>query len=173
MSSRRSVVVAGVDGSAASVVALLHAFDEAWTRGASVEMVTVWQDPPSAPSEDRERLYRAGHRWAVRAQLAALSRARRDSAHVPPVTGVVVPGEPAVALARAGEDAVCVVLGRRTDDVLSACESTREQCMALATCPVVVVSSLTRPCLRRGPGRSDGERLRQVAHWPCTRAVIP
>jgi hypothetical protein len=64
----------------------------------------------------------------------------RKAREVPPLTGVVVRGEPASVLARAGDGASCIVLGRRSDDPLSgACESTRERCMAMAGCPVVVV----------------------------------
>ena len=138
MTSRSSVVVAGVDGSAASVVALAHACDDARARGGSVEMVTVWA-APSAGSTDGCGLYRAGHGWAVRAQAAALAALRMCVLEVPPLTGVVVEGSPAEVLARAGEGTAGIVLGRRPEDrVSAACSSTREQCMARATCPVHV-----------------------------------
>jgi nucleotide-binding universal stress UspA family protein len=156
MRSRESVVVAGVDGSPASVVALLHAFTLARPRDGSVEAVTVWEDPTGLASADEERLYRAGHRWAVRAQRAAVARASRLAREVPPLTGVVVRGDPASVLARAGEGASCIVLGRRSDDPLSsACDSTRERCMALAGCPLVVVPSI-RPASRRAAEGSAG-----------------
>jgi nucleotide-binding universal stress UspA family protein len=140
MRSRESVVVAGVDGSPASIAALVHAFTEARSRGGSVEVVTAWEDPPGTAQVDEERLYRAGHRWAVRAQKAVVARATRLTREVPAIAGVVVQGDPASVLARAGEGALCIVVGRRADDPLSgASDSTRERCMAMASCPVIVV----------------------------------
>jgi nucleotide-binding universal stress UspA family protein len=148
MRSRETVVVAGVDGSAASIEALLHAFTEAQSRGGSVEVVTAWEDPPGRAQADAERLYRAGHRWAVRAQRAVLTRATRLARGVPAIAGVVVRGDPASVLARAGEGALCIVVGRRSDDPLSgASDSTRERCMAMASCPVIVVPQTPRPTL--------------------------
>lgn len=159
MSSRESVVVVGVDGSSAGVVALLHAFVEARCRGGSVEMVTVWEDPAEIAPSDERRLYRAGHRWAVRAQRAAVASAKRLAVEVPPVTGVVVQGEPATVLARAGEGTSCIVLGRRSDDPVSgACDSTRERCMAVADCPVVVVPP-SRPTARVAADALTGARV--------------
>jgi nucleotide-binding universal stress UspA family protein len=164
MCIRESVVVAGVNGAPASVVALRHAFTEALSRGGSVEVVTVWENPEGTAPADEERLYRAGHRWAVRAQRAALARATRLASGVPPVTGVVVRGNPAAMLARAGEGAMCIVLGRRSDDPLSAAQdSTRERCMALATCPVIVVPQ-TPPFSRPAAGASAAGR-----QMPATR----
>ena len=159
MPSRKSVVVAGVDGSPASVAALLHAFIEAGSRGGSVEVVTVWEDPPGLAPADEGRLYRAGHGWAVRAQRAAVVRASQLACEVPPLTGVVVRGEPATVLARAGQGAACLVLGRRSGEPLSgACDSTRERCIALAGCPVVVVPPIP-PVLRSATGTSAGSRV--------------
>jgi nucleotide-binding universal stress UspA family protein len=165
---RTSVVVAGVvadvDGASASVVALLHAFTEAQARGGSVEVVTVWEDPSGTTSGHEERLYRAGHQRAVRAQRAAVARATRLSPEVPPVTGVVVRGDPAAMLARAGEGAISIVLGRRSDDPLSdARDSTRERCMALASCPVIVVPqrpSFSRPATAGASSRRPRAQLR-------------
>lgn len=156
MRSRGSVVVAGVDGSPASIEALLHALGEAQSRGGSVEVVTAWLDPPGVAPADEERLYRAGHRWAVRAQRAAVARATRLAGRVPPITGVVTRGDAASVLARAGQGTSSIVLGRRSDDPLSgARNSTRERCMALATCPVVVVPQ-TPIWPRTDAGTSEG-----------------
>lgn len=142
MRSRQSVVVVGVDGSPASVGALVHAFTQVRSGGGSVEVVTVWEDPLGLAPADEERLYRAGHRWAVRTQRAAVAQASWFACEATPLAGVVVRGDPATTLARAGEGASCIILGRRSDEPLSgACDSTRERCMALADCPVVVVTS--------------------------------
>jgi nucleotide-binding universal stress UspA family protein len=154
MCRRERVVVAGVDGSPASVGALLHAFTEAISRAGSVEVVTAWEDPPGLTPADEERLYRAGHRWAVRAQRATVARASRLAPQVPPVTGVVVRGDAASVLARAGEGASCIVVGRRPGDPISgACDSTRERCMAAAGCPVVVVPPVPSPSRRAAGSR--------------------
>lgn len=135
---RASTVVVGVDGTPASVPAVQRACEEARVRGGVVEVVTVWSYPPGAASE--WLAYRAGRRWALRAQAAVVSRATRGLRHPPPMTGVVVDGDPAHVLARAGRGAVCIVLGRHPGTPLAASSgSTRERCMALADCPVVVV----------------------------------
>jgi nucleotide-binding universal stress UspA family protein len=159
MRSRESVVVAGVDDSPACLEALLHAFTEAQLRGGSVEVVTAWEDPPGVALADEERLYRAGHRWAVRAQRAALARATRVAREIPAITGVVVRGDPASALARAGEGASCIVLGRRSNDPRG---STRERCMAMASCPVIVVPTSPRSSLP-GASASAGGRVPRLA----------
>ena len=163
MRSRESVVVAGVDGSPASIAALVHAFTEARSRGGSVEVVTAWEDPPGTAQVDEERLYRAGHRWAVRAQKAVVARATRLTRGVPAIAGVVVQGDPASVLARAGEGALCIVVGRRVDDPLSdASDSTRERCMAMASCPVIVVPTSPRSSLP-GASASAGSRDPRLA----------
>jgi nucleotide-binding universal stress UspA family protein len=158
MDNRTSVVVAGVDGSAPSRAALLYACDEARARGGTVEIVTVWpRDRGSCPGRDSVA-YRAGHRWAVQAQSAAVARLRRDRPDMPPLTGVVVEGSPAEVLARAGEGTAGIVLGRRREDrSAAACSSTRERCLALATCPVVVVPA--EPSRAGGTDEVAGHRL--------------
>jgi nucleotide-binding universal stress UspA family protein len=158
MGNRRSVVVAGVDGSVSSRAALLYACEEARARGGTVEMVTVWpRGRGSSPGRDSVA-YRAGHRWAVQAQSAAVAGLRRVGPDMPPLTGVVVEGSPAEVLARAGEGTAGIVLGRRPEDrTAAACSSTRERCMALATCPVVVVPA--EPSGAGGTDEAAGHRL--------------
>jgi nucleotide-binding universal stress UspA family protein len=135
---RGATVVVGVDGSPASVSAVHRACEEARVRGGVVEVVTVWTYPPGATSE--WLAYRAGRRWALRAQAAVVSRATGHLTQPPPITGVVVDGDPADVLARAGRGAACIVLGRHPETPLEASSgSTRERCMARAGCPVVVV----------------------------------
>ena len=135
---RGSTVVVGVDGSAASVSAVQRACEEARIRDGVVEVVTVWSYPPGSTSE--WLAYRAGRRWALRAQAAVVARATGRLTQPPPMTGVVVDGDPADVLARAGRGAACIVLGRHPETPLEASSgSTRERCMALAGCPVVVV----------------------------------
>ena len=93
MRGRESVVVVGVDYSPASVVALQHTSTEAGCRGGSVEAVTAWEDTRGLGWADEERLYRAGHRWAVRAPRApALGRC--PVLVVPPIPSA--PPRPAV-----------------------------------------------------------------------------
>ena len=71
---RESVVVVGVDGSPASVDALVHGFGEADARGGWVEVVTAWSWPSA--SADVTELGRAheGRRHA----LADPGRGRRQ-----------------------------------------------------------------------------------------------
>jgi hypothetical protein len=165
---RESVVVVGVDGSPVGVVALLHAYREARSRGGSVEVVTAWQDPPAATTTDERALYRAAHRRAVQAQRAAVASASRLAREVPPITGVVVQGDPASVLARAGEGAACIVLGRPFGDPVSGGrKSTGERCTALAGCPVVVVPPV-RPS-RRDDRASAGHRARRGPSAPLAR----
>lgn len=133
------VVVVGVDGSSASDAALRHALFRAHTYGGSVELVTAWPSH-STDGEDEAVLYRAGHRWAVQTQRAAIERTRSLIAQAPPVTGVVGDCDPAELLSLVGTRAACIVLGKRTDEpVRTACDSIRERCMALTERPVVVV----------------------------------
>jgi hypothetical protein len=137
------VVVVGVDGSSASIGALLHACGEARARGGSVELVTAWSPPPRGA--EQTACYRAGHRWAVQTQVAAVERARRLTTQLPPLTGVVGEGNAASLLATAGARAACIVLGMRTGNPASrGCDSTRKRCRALTTRPVVVVPETPR-----------------------------
>ena len=139
MRTRGSVIIAGVDGSPASVNALERAFVEARRRAGSVELVTVWTDLDIRAAGE-SRSYRAGHRWAAGAQREAVARASLLCAQVPPLTGVVAEGDPASVLARAGAGAACIVLGSSPADSWPAAQdSLRERCTALASCPVVVV----------------------------------
>lgn len=138
MSNRELVVVVGVDGSPDSLVALLHAFREASALGGSVEVVTAWRRTAASGVKNEQILAAAGRRWAVRAQSEVVAHATRFAVQVPPLASVIVEGDPARALARAGEGAACIVLGKR-DPLAAASDSIRERCMALATCPVVVV----------------------------------
>jgi hypothetical protein len=133
------LVVVEVDGSSAGDAALHDALSRAQTYGGSVELVTAW---PSQSEEgvDQAVLYRAGHRWAVGTQRAAVERASTRTADAPSVTGAVGDDDPAELLVEVGARAACIVLGKRTDEpVGSACDSVRESCTALLKRPVVVV----------------------------------
>lgn len=138
--SRESVVVVGVDGSPASVDALVHGFEEADVRGGWVEVVTAWSWPSmSAEATDLGRAHE-GRRHALAVQAATVSKARRRYRGPCRLTAVLVEGDPATVLAHAARGAACLVLGRCIDDSpLDAGDSTRERCLALATSPVVVV----------------------------------
>jgi hypothetical protein len=132
-------------------------------------MVTAWPIPPVESRVGDSMGYRAGHSWAVWAQTAAVTLLRRSVLDVPPLTGVVVEGSPADVLARAGEGTAGIVLGHRPDDPsTAAASSTRERCMALATCPVVVVPDLPgRPPVQDGGSGVDTTARRRSA---ATRA---
>lgn len=140
--SRGSVVVVGLDGSRASVEALAEACELARARQGEVEAVTVWRSPPDIRNE--ELAYRRGHEQAVRVQAAAVaSLTDQLSSRVPaapPISGVVVEGDPGELLARAGRGAACIVLGRRSGR--GAATPTVQRCRRLSSCPVLLAASV-------------------------------
>ncbi|MGA8995610.1 MAG: universal stress protein [Nocardioidaceae bacterium] len=155
MDDRGSTVVVGVDGSAASTVALRVAFTEARLRGGEVEMVTAW-----AWSDDLEAdrtAYRSGRAWAVAAQVAALAGVESGSRDRSRVASVIVDDDPAEALTRAGRGAACIVIGH-AHDRHDGQRSVGSRCRELAACPVMEVPETLRvPGQRRAsvtPGAS-------------------
>lgn len=104
-------IVVAVDGSAASVRALLWALDHAVATGASVEALTAW--PLHGAVFVREV---AGHfcepRWRAReVQADAVARALAEVRETPPYDLRVVNADLVDALVRASARAVIVVVG--------------------------------------------------------------
>ncbi|MFI8100770.1 universal stress protein [Streptomyces sp. NPDC086023] len=128
-------IVAGVDGSAASVTALRFAFDEADLHGAAVRAVSAWQPPVLALH---------GEEGAVRAQRALLAEATAGLAGTYPdvrLTHEVPVGHPVEELARAAEHALAVVVGRRGRGGYTGMRvgSTVHGLLHRAHCPVITV----------------------------------
>lgn len=143
-------MVAGVDGSPASIAALRWAIRQAEVTGSSLDAVMAWEFPiatgsygwaPTAPFDDTD--YR---------ELAAktLNDAVAEVSPPPGVTvnQIVTEGNPAQVLLEAAKDADLLVVGNRGHsafvDALIGSVSVR--CLHHAACPVVIV---------RGPGHGS------------------
>lgn len=140
--TRSGTVVVGVDGSRASVAALILALREAHEQHQAVEVVTVWAPPTAAGGGDGGLfMARAARRRALRVQTLATTRAVRLAGCHVPTTGVLLDGDPADILVQASGDAARLVLGSsrtRTSDGAPAGSVVR-RCLTEATCPVLVV----------------------------------
>ena len=135
-------VLVGVDGSAASLVAVDLAVREATLRGRSLRIVygdpwanhPAWVDLPSVPSGALPSDPLADPERAIR---AATERAGATSV---PMTGEVLAGDPATVLIRASADAELLVLGHRGrggfPELLIG--SVAVKVAAHAACPVIV-----------------------------------
>ncbi|MFB6613044.1 universal stress protein [Streptomyces sp. NPDC056367] len=128
-------VVAGVDGSAASVTALQYALDMADLHGAAVRAISVWQ-PPVFLLHDEE--------VALQAQRALLAEATAGMPEKYPdvrLTHEVPVGHPVEELARAAEHALAVVVGRRGRGGYTGMRlgSTVHGLLHHAHCPVITV----------------------------------
>jgi nucleotide-binding universal stress UspA family protein len=166
-----NVIVVGVDGSEGSRLALRWALDEAIRTGGVVRAVAAWSwdgreiaaaehvrsrkpgttaaaTPPANPAEARER--------ATRTCADEVADAIDESGVRGAVTCEVVEGPAARVLSDAARGARLLVLGSHGHSRLyhSVLGSVSEECIHLATCPVVVVplpgqerpaTSVTRP----------------------------
>lgn len=137
------VVVAGVDGSLASRLALAWAADEAAQRGWHLHVITAWQSPvPSMEGGDAPSSAPAGPDDAaqeatelvdreVRAVLGEeATRARRAE-----------PGRPAEVLLEAARHARLLVIGAPGQGVRDQWRGVAEQVARRARCAVVMVPS--------------------------------
>lgn len=137
-------IVAGVDGSAPSRLALEWAVTEARLRHGQVRAVTAWEVPPvTVGMEGLIRDPDVVPQAARRLQNEALKRV--DSEGVT-VTGDVVQGNASTVLLRAAENADLVVVGSRgfggfTGLLLG---SVSKQVLHHSPCPVLVVRTRSR-----------------------------
>ena len=135
------LIVVGVDGSQGGRRALEWAATEAAARGGSVQAVVAWRwdgpdfERPSVTNPEEERRHA---QQILDRELTALTT-RHGSAH--PVAGEVVEGRAAVALTNAARKADLLVLGSHGHSRLrhTVLGSVSEECIRLATCPVLVV----------------------------------
>lgn len=132
-------ILAGVDGSAPSRLALEWAVEEARLRHGQVRVVTAWEFPPvTVGMEGLIRDPDVFPQAARRVQKETLQRV--DSTGVT-VAGDVVQGHPAEVLLRAAKDADLLVVGSRGlggfEGMLLGSVST--QVLHHSPCPVLVV----------------------------------
>ncbi len=136
-------IVVGVDGSAGSRDALRWAFAEAKLRGASLEVVIVWQYPITASLPTFGAMITPqDFATDARTELLAIIAAEGVSAEAPiPVSTLVAEGNAARALLDASEDADLLVVGSRGHGGFTGVlvGSVSQQCVNHAKCPVVVV----------------------------------
>jgi nucleotide-binding universal stress UspA family protein len=163
---RHRKVVAGFDGSDASVGALREALAEGVRLGADVDVVVAhsladhWADMYAAVPDVEELRTRARDRArAVADQLLAEMAAAAQA--VPRVQVVLVEGSPTGALLEAAEDAAVLVVGSRGHGLIRGLllGSVALHCAVHAPCPVTVVHpqdttapapSADRPAMARG-----------------------
>ncbi|MCU0268827.1 MAG: universal stress protein [Acidimicrobiales bacterium] len=136
-------IVVGVDGSEGARRALRFAAEEARLRGATLEVVMVWQYPTMTtmpvygvlpPAEEMETSARA----TVRKIMADEGL---DSTSDPVAVEIVAEGPPAKTLSTAATGADLLVVGSRGHGGFTGLllGSVSHHCVSHATCPVVVV----------------------------------
>ena len=141
-------VVAAVDGSEESRLALRWAFEYAQMSGAPVEAVIAWEIPPTyglAPSYDDVDFEKKAQETAEETIRAVVG----DNA---PVTLRVERGHPAPILLTASGHAQLLVVGSRGHGAFAGMllGSVSQHCVHQAHCPVVVIR---RPNGEPRPGR--------------------
>lgn len=137
-------IVAGVDGSAASRLALEWAVTEARLRGGQVRAVTAWEFPPVTVG--MEGLIHNPDIFPQAARRLQNEALKEVGSGAVPVTGDVVQGHPATVLLKAAEDADLLVVGSRgfggfTGLLLG---SVSTQVLHHSPCPVLVVRTRAR-----------------------------
>lgn len=156
-----STIVVGVDGSDASVEALAWAIEEGGRRGATVEAVTVWQDPYTVvgpaphPSIHRPTII---HLHDLQESAERSARARLD--HLGEVARVQRKqrgGDAVSVLCEMAGHAELLVVGARGVGGLhgSVLGSVSRGCIQRSPVPVVVVPPAA---VRRGHARRAGRR---------------
>jgi nucleotide-binding universal stress UspA family protein len=146
--SPRPRVVAGVDGSPASVAVVEAAYGEALRRGAVLEIVHVWSFPvyvtgfaPPVPMPPEVYSNAAAEAKAVLDRALAHMPAGSDV----PVTGKLVEGHPSRVLIDYSNGAELLVVGRRGHSRIAELliGSTSRACVEHAKCAVLVVPPST------------------------------
>jgi nucleotide-binding universal stress UspA family protein len=134
-------IVAGIDGSSASILALEWAANQAEFTNSSLEVVAAWEWPTSYgwsfipdgydPAGDLEKI--------LEPVLATLRTTHPDII----VTSKIVEGHPAPVLINESIGADLLVVGSRGHGEFAGMliGSTSEHCVANAACPVVVIRS--------------------------------
>jgi nucleotide-binding universal stress UspA family protein len=158
----RPKIVVGVDGSEASVEALAWAIEESGRRRATVEAVTVWEDPFTVvgpkphPSIHRPTII---HLHDLQESAERKARARlRGVGEIAPVRRKQRGGDAVSVLCEMARHAELLVTGARGVGALEGTllGSVSRGCIQRATVPVVVVppAAVQRRQQRRGGRRS-------------------
>jgi len=147
-------IVVGIDGSKAARRALDWALREAELRHATLEIVSVWEDPyrywgERMPTAEIEREERTALQVTDRLLDEALGEARTRQLDVV-LEAASLEGSPAGRLVERSTGASLLVVGSRGRGGFAGLilGSVSQQCIAHARCPVVVV---------RGPGQDETE----------------
>jgi nucleotide-binding universal stress UspA family protein len=153
MQNERGRVVVGVDGSAGSRAALVHALRDAARRGAAIDVVAVfespqyyWVPPYTAPLVSFEEVREDVRRYTDSMVQEVTGELSGELSPMPPVTVHVVPGSASKALLDAAEDADLLVVGSRGHGAVGSLllGSVSLACTLHAPCPITVVHA-TRP----------------------------
>ena len=138
-------IVVGVDSSQGSKTALKWAMNQAWLTGATVQVITSWQDPAR---------YGTAYGWTAAAfegdtfatsMVKILDETVADVAaqlpHPVTVLAQVVEGHPAETLLRAAAGAQLLVVGSRGHGAFAGMllGSVSQHCIQHAPCPVIVI----------------------------------
>lgn len=150
MEDQRGRVVVGVDGSAGSRAALVHALQDAAFRGAAVDVVAAFEHPEYWVPHYGPPVVTLGEaREDVRRHTEALvqevtSELAGRLAEMPPVTVHPVPGGAAHALLHAAEGADLLVVGSRGRGGFGSMllGSVSLTCALHAPCPVTLVHAV-------------------------------
>jgi nucleotide-binding universal stress UspA family protein len=160
MSTRRGLVVVGVDQSRASLAALEFALEEGLAHGYAVEVVTAWLW--SSPYEGMEAVgtLTEGQRAAAAVQDDALQKTFATRVERPVISQTVVHESPGPALVARAEGARLLVVGssRKGAVTRAVLGSVSEYCVRHAPAPVVVVADEKRLTHRR-PGEVETANL--------------
>ncbi|WP_030921891.1 universal stress protein [Streptosporangium amethystogenes] len=134
------MIVAGVDGSRASLVAVAWAVREAAMRGVTVRLVHVMPGLDSSAGASCEQVRRWLRKHAMVVVTDALRHARREEGEVEADTQVLT-GDPRLGLVRASKDAELLVVGSHGTGGFweQLAGSVALGVPGQASCPVVVV----------------------------------
>jgi len=142
-----STILVGVDGSEASGVALEFAVEEAQFRGASLRVVSVWEEPALSQQEalTSPRLFDALREGAESIVKEAVERVKELAPDLP-CEGAVLNGWPQAVLVEEARGVDLLVVGRRGQGALASLllGSVSRHVADHAPCPVVVVPPLRR-----------------------------
>jgi nucleotide-binding universal stress UspA family protein len=150
MDAERGRIVVGVDGSAGSRAALVHALQEAARRGAAVDVVAAFQPPeywvplyaaPVIPIDEVRDDVRRDTEQFVQETIGELAGRLPE---MPAVTVHVVADGAAAALLRAAEGADLLVVGSRGRGAVGSLllGSVSLACTLHAPCPITVVHAV-------------------------------
>ncbi len=168
-------VMVGVDGSPESLNAVDFAAGEACSRGCGLRIVHASTWPYL--DEPAQRPFTEADAESMRAQVDAIVEAAVDRAvaRMPEarIAPLVVHGTPAEALARAAEDALVLIVGRRSGPVAKLrSTSVVGRAVLSATVPVVVVQGVSEPQTNVLVGVGDDSNTQEALRFAYAEADL-